>query len=128
MLTEVALSRGDLLKRFTRVRARSRALFDLLDDSAYYERPIPLRNPIVFYEGHLPAFAVNTLIKKGLGRSGIDQRLETIFERGIDPAAEASAVARGNPAWPVRDAVRAYAAAADRVIEEAIAEAELERD
>ena len=34
---------------------------------------------------HLPAFAVNTLLKKGLGQPGIDAHLETIFARGIDP-------------------------------------------
>ena len=95
-------------------RRRTRALFDLLDESVYYERPIALRNPVVFYEGHLPAFAVNTLIKKALGRPGIDDHLETIFARGIDPETEATAVARGNPAWPSRDEVHEYAAAADR--------------
>src|SRR5262245_34456935 len=90
------------LDRFRRTRARTRALFDLLDPSVYHEKPIALRNPIVFYEGHLPAFAVNTLIKKGLGRPGLDDHLETIFARGIDPEQEASAVARGNPTWPTR--------------------------
>ena len=45
----------------------------------------PLRNPIVFYQGHLPAFSFNTLVKKGLGRPGFDARLEDLFARGIDP-------------------------------------------
>ena len=122
------LERSRVLERFRRVRARTQALFALVDDAAYYERPIALRNPIVFYEGHLPAFAVNTLIKKGLGQAGVDERLETIFARGIDPDTEAAAVARGNPAWPSRVAVRDYVAAADRLLEEAIASADLERD
>lgn len=100
-------------------------MFDLLDERVYYERPIALRNPVVFYEGHLPAFAINTLIRKALGLPGIDAHLETIFARGIDPDTEAAAVARGNPAWPSREVVRAYAAEADRVIAEAIASAEL---
>src|SRR6266850_4609722 len=108
------------LDRFRRARARTRALFDLLDPSAYFEKPIALRNPVVFYEGHLPAFAVNTLIKKGLGRPGVDGDLETIFARGIDPEQEAAAVARGNPAWPSRGVVRGYADAADALIEDAI--------
>jgi len=103
-------------------------LFDLLDPSVYYERPIALRNPVVFYEGHLPAFAVNTLIRKGLGRPGIDEHLETIFARGIDPDTEAAAVARGNPAWPAREVVQQYARAADDLIENAIRTADLERD
>ena len=123
-----ALDRATILDRFTRIRTRTRALFDVLDESVYYERPIALRNPVVFYEGHLPAFAINTLIKRGLGRPGVDAHLEQIFERGIDPATEATAVARGNPAWPSRDVVRAYAAEADRVIVEAITGADLDRD
>ncbi len=124
----VVFNRREALDRFRRARRRTRALFDLLDPAAYFHKPIALRNPVVFYEGHLPAFAVNTLIKKGLGRPGIDEHLETIFARGIDPEEEAAAVARGNPAWPARDAVRAYADAADALIEEAIAHADVARD
>jgi len=56
------LDRADTLERFAVNRRRTRALFDVLDDSVYYTRPISLRNPVVFYEGHVPAFAVNTLI------------------------------------------------------------------
>ena len=123
-----AFNRREALDRFRRTRARTRALFDLLDPAAYFHKPIALRNPIVFYEGHLPAFAINTLIKKGLGRPGVDQRLETIFARGIDPAEEAAAVARGNPAWPDRGVVRAYADAADALIEDAIAAGDVVRD
>ena len=108
-----AFNRREALDRLRRARRRTRALFNLLDSDAYFHKPIALRNPIVFYEGHLPAFAINTLIKRGLGRTGIDEHLETIFARGIDPEEEAAAVARGNPAWPDRDAVRAYADAAD---------------
>jgi formylglycine-generating enzyme required for sulfatase activity len=123
----VALDRAAALDRFQRSRARTRALFDLVDERAYYDRPIALRNPIVFYEGHLPAFAVNTLVKRGLGRPGIDERLETIFARGIDPDSEATAVARGNPAWPSRAEVRDYAGAADALLADAIASAPIER-
>ena len=88
------LDREEALDRFNRNRARTRAMFDLLDEEVYYSRPIALRNPIVFYEGHLPAFAVNTLIKRGLGERGIDAHLEDIFARGIDPDSEALAIAR----------------------------------
>ena len=121
------LDRAVLLDRFRRIRARTRELFNLIDERAYYERPISLRNPIVFYEGHLPAFAVNTLIRKALGGRGVDPELEVIFARGIDPDTEAAAVARGNPAWPSRDIVSAYSREADRLIEDAITSAELDR-
>jgi len=125
-VTPDALDRTALLDRFAKVRKRTRALFDLLDERMYYERPIALRNPVVFYEGHLPAFAINAFVKKGLGRAGVDAHLETIFARGIDPDDEARAIARGNPAWPERREVLAYAAEADRVIADAIANAPLD--
>src|SRR4029079_15024249 len=69
-------------------RERSRTLYDLVTEEAYYSRPISLRQPLVFYEGHLPAFSFNTLVKRGLGRPSIDARLEQLFARGIDPAEE----------------------------------------
>src|SRR5262245_15177672 len=70
---------------YSRNRARTRALFDLVADEAYYSRPIDLRHPIVFYEGHLPAFSFNTLVKRALLGPSIDPQLEAIFARGIDP-------------------------------------------
>jgi ergothioneine biosynthesis protein EgtB len=128
ILAGVSIDREALVERFVRLRARTRALFALVSDEAYYARPIPLRNPVVFYEGHLPAFAVNTLLKRGLGQPGIDEELERIFARGIDPAGEAEAVARGNPVWPTRDVVQQYAVEADRRIAQALAHADIVRD
>jgi iron(II)-dependent oxidoreductase len=115
------ISRDALLAWFHRTRARSRQLFDMLDPAAYYTRPISLRNPIVFYEGHLPAFNVITLIKRGLGQPGVDERLERLFARGIDPDSEDAASPRVNPAsWPTRDDVLDYAHRADLLIEQAL--------
>jgi len=118
--------RSSFLNWFARNRQRSRVLFDAIDERAYYERPIALRNPIVFYEGHLPAFNVIVLIKRGLGRPGADEVLEALFARGIDPEDVASAQARGNPAaWPARAAVHAYAEQADAIVIEALEHAPL---
>lgn len=123
--TAIVSSRDELIERYDRGRARSRAIFDLLDEDAYYSRPIALRHPIVFYEGHLPAFSFNTLIKRGLGRPPIDERLERLFARGIDPhesQADATGVAAG---WPTRREVQQYADEADRQIRDALARAEI---
>src|SRR5262245_45836496 len=125
--TPIVLDRADILDRFARNRRRTRALFELLDDSMYYDRPISLRNPVVFYEGHIPAFSVNTLIKRALGRPGVDAHLETIFARGIDPESEVTSVARGNPAWPSRAEVRQYVDAADRLIVHTTSSSDLKR-
>lgn len=119
------VTRADLLEWYRSGRARSKALFELIAPDAYYERPIALRNPIVFYEGHLPAFCVNTLLKLALGERGIDEHYEALFARGIDPENEAQAVSPTD-VWPSREEVRAYGDAADEAIERVLAEAQID--
>jgi ergothioneine biosynthesis protein EgtB len=120
-----ALDQAAFVSWYRRNRDRSRALFDLLRDDAYYSRPIALRHPIVFYEGHLPAFSFNTLVKKGLGGMSIDERLERLFARGIDPDEDDAAQAFDQ--WPSRDDVRAFAQEADRRVIDALEHAEVDR-
>src|SRR6185295_8110240 len=109
---------------YRRNRRRSEALFDLIDPAAYYTRPISLRNPIVFYEGHLPAFSVIAFLRRGLGRPPVDARLEQLFARGIDPESEQSAVPRSGAStvWPSRDELRAFARACDEAVLSALAD------
>ena len=124
------LLQTETLGSYQRSRARSRELFDVLTDEAYYSQPIALRHPIVFYEGHLPGFSFNSLMKKALGRPSIDARLEDLFARGIDPhesSAATGAAASAESLWPSRDVVRAFAADADRKIEDVLATGELDR-
>ena len=104
---------------FRRNRDRSRLWFELIEPAAYYERPIALRHPVVFYEGHVAAFNVNTLVKRGLGRPGVDEELELLFERGIDPP-EDGAAAPAADAWPARATVRAFADATDALVRAAL--------
>ncbi len=101
-------------------------MFDLLSEDAYYSRPIDLRHPIVFYEGHLPAFSFNTLVKRALGERSIDEPLERLFARGIDPSDASSHGALG--AWPARERVRAFADEADRRVLAALEGADLDRN
>src|SRR3954469_9185448 len=122
-----ALDRVTLAEWYRRNRRRSRQLFDVVRPDAYYSRPISLRHPIVFYEGHLPAFSVNTLVKKGLGRPGIDEGLERLFARGIDPDDQAAADRSQRGAWPTREGVPGFADACDAMILDAIANAPIEQ-
>ena len=118
----LAVTRADLVKWYVRNRERTRSLFDLIDPSVYYSRPIALRNPIVFYEGHLPAFTIIAFLKRGLGAPPVDERLEQLFARGIDPESEASAVPRSGATtvWPDRREVLAFGRAADEAVIAAI--------
>src|SRR5580765_4088750 len=53
---ETAIDREALANWYRRNRERSARLFDIVQPEAYHSRPIALRHPVVFYEGHLPAF------------------------------------------------------------------------
>ena len=112
---------------FRETRRRTADLFGLLSPEAYYEQPIPLRHPVVFYEGHIPAFSVNTLLKRGLGRPGLDDALEVLFARGIDPEDAAAADGAAIGSWPSRDTVKQYADQADEAILDALAHAPIEQ-
>jgi ergothioneine biosynthesis protein EgtB len=111
---------------YLRNRERSRMLFDLLTEDAYYSRPINLRQPIVFYEGHLPAFSFNTLVKRALGRPSIDARLEQLFARGIDPDESYSPDSASNM-WPSPSVVQAFVDEADKQVLGALGRDDLDR-
>ena len=119
-------SRVMMLEWYQRNRARSRMIFDLISEEAYYSQPIALRHPIVFYEGHLPAFSFNTLVRKALGRPSIDPALETLFARGIDPHESTSGPEPSTRSrWPDRATVHAFADEADRQVIDALTNADL---
>jgi ergothioneine biosynthesis protein EgtB len=122
-----ALDRDALVSWYQRNRERSRVLFNLLDERTYYTKPISLRHPVVFYEGHLPAFSFNTLVKRALNGGSIDGRLESLFARGIDPSDESAAAARPELQWPSRHAVRQFADEVDSQVLDVLANAELEQ-
>ena len=98
-----------LLAELQRAWQTSDELFGLLlDERTYFEAPIPLRHPFVFYLGHLPAFAWNQIGVGVLGRGPLDPELDPLFERGIDPPDEARARELAVSAWPDLAAVKSY--------------------
>jgi len=123
-----AVDRAELADYYRRTRAQSNQIFDIASPDAFLSRPIPLRHPIVFYEGHLPVFAFNTIVRKALGLPGMNAEFERLFARGIDPEDEADAAKRGIATWPDRAAIAAYASAADRAILDAIESADIVRE
>jgi iron(II)-dependent oxidoreductase len=120
------LDRPALIDRYRAGRARSAGLFASVEPSAYYEAPIPLRHPFVFYEGHLPAFAYLVLHERALRGAALDPHLERIFERGIDPGTIAAAAGHRRSDWPDRAEVRRFGAACDTAIVSDIAHARLD--
>lgn len=122
------LDRDGLAAWYRRNRERSAQLFGLVDDAAYYSRPIPLRHPFAFYEGHLPAFSFLVLNERGLAQTPIDRKLERLFERGIDPGDAQSAAAHERADWPSREEIEAFGRRCDERVYDALARARLVDD
>ncbi len=123
--TKPSLDRSRLIDWYQRNRERSAQLFALIDDSAHESRPIPLRHPFVFYEGHLPAFSFLTLNERALGETPIDPELEKLFERGIDPASLDAAQRLTRESWPSREEIERFGRACDERVEAALANAKI---
>jgi len=88
----------DVLEGLRAAWRRTDALFSLLEDEAWLERPIALRQPLLFYLGHLPAFAWNQVNRGLLDEQSFRPDFDELFEFGIDPLDEGD-VPR-EPEWP----------------------------
>lgn len=123
-LASANASRAAFADWYRRNRERSAQIFGLVDPDAYYDRPIPLRHPFAFYEGHLPAFSFLILNERGMGEAPVDAVLEKLFERGIDPHGNDAAEkhARGN--WPSKAEIEAFGRACDERVYGALAQAD----
>ncbi|MDP9111351.1 MAG: SUMF1/EgtB/PvdO family nonheme iron enzyme [Candidatus Eremiobacteraeota bacterium] len=121
-----ALDRDLLTQWYLRNRARSAEIFGLVRPEAFFDRPIPLRHPFVFYEGHIPAFSFLTLNERALGEAPLDSRLEKMFERGIDPGTVDEATRHSRADWPSREEVAAFGSACDASVLQALGHARLE--
>lgn len=95
-----------LLAELQEAFTTSDLIFSLLAEEDFFERPIALRHPFVFYLGHLPAFAWNQLGRGVLGLPSENPFFDQLFERGIDPADQGSTPPE--VAWPPLPEVRAY--------------------
>jgi gamma-glutamyl hercynylcysteine S-oxide synthase len=121
------LDRQQLIDRYQANRRRTAWLFDLLHEDAHYDRPLPLRHPFIFYEGHIPAFSFITLCDRALGEAKIDQTLQRLFERGIDPGNLDDAKRQDRGDWPSRAGVDAFTKECDERVLRALGSADIDR-
>jgi iron(II)-dependent oxidoreductase len=126
MISDLTRERAALCAAYDANRRRTRLVFDLVVPEAYYDRPIPLRHPFAFYEGHIPSFSFTTLVRNALGEVPVDEELETLFRRGIDPGNQTEAEATTRASWPTRESVRAFAQTCDARVREALRNATLD--
>ena len=99
-----------LHERYRDVRRRTGQIFELIAPEAFDMRPIPLRHPIRFYEGHLASFNFGMLLQSGFVKNDPQPELTTLFARGIDPLDTSAADKLTIERWPDRATVADYLA------------------
>ena len=102
MIAGEVLNRAALVEWYRRNRERTASIFALVNPAAFHDRPIPLRHPFAFYEGHIPAFSFLVLNERGLQQEPLNPSLERVFERGIDPGSLDEARRHERADWPDR--------------------------
>ncbi len=117
--TAISLDKTHPLQSLVKARETTDRLFQIVQRSWLYERPIAERHRIVFYIGHLEAFDANLLRRLDGGFVSKSPKLDTLFAFGIDP------VDGGLPSdvasdWPrleeVEDYVRETRGAVDELV------------
>ena len=97
-------------------------LFEMLDPSALYSRPVPERHRLIFYLGHLEAFDWNLLARRSERRPSFHPTFDKLFEFGIDP--EPGCLPQDQATdWPDEPEVRAYVARIRQELESVLLEA-----
>ncbi len=106
--TDSEAKRAQILDYFHATFDRYEQLFEVLNcDEAYYEKPIALRHPLIFYFGHTATFFVNKLVLAGLLGERINPEFESMFAIGVDEMSwDDLSDARYD--WPPVAEVRAY--------------------
>lgn len=112
--------RHQLLTRLCDARRLTDDLFEIVQNEALYERPIPERHRIVFYIGHLEAFDWNLVCRGALGFKPFNETFDRLFAFGIDP------VGGGLPAdqpsdWPSLQEVHRYNGRVRAMVDGAVA-------
>jgi 5-histidylcysteine sulfoxide synthase/putative 4-mercaptohistidine N1-methyltranferase len=101
------------------------SLFETLkNDQAFYQKPIPLRHPLIFYFGHTATFFINKLILAGLVEQRVNPKFESMFAIGVDEMSWDD-LDEANYDWPPVSEVKAYRQQVKSLINKVIAEAPL---
>ena len=99
--------RHDLHTRLLKARARTDELFQLIQEEALYDRPIPERHRIIFYLGHVEAFDWNLLSQRAFGLRSFHATFDRLFSFGIDPVG--GGLPEDKPEdWPTRQEIARY--------------------
>ena len=121
----VEAKRKEISAYFNATFDRYESLFaTLLDDRAYYQKPIPLRHPLIFYYGHTATFFINKLILSGLIEQRVNPQFESMFAIGVDEMSWDD-LNETHYDWPAVAEVKAYRQQLKHTINELIETAPL---
>ncbi len=82
---DIEQKRDEIRKYFLTTWELYESLFETLkDDSVFYERPEPLRHPLIFYFGHTATFFVNKLMVAKIIDQRVDANAESMLAIGVD--------------------------------------------
>ncbi len=102
------LKRAEIRNYFHQTFDRYECLFETLAvDEAYYQKPIPLRHPLIFYFGHTATFFINKLLIANIISARINPRFEAMFAVGVDEMSWDD-LNDAHYDWPSVTEVRAY--------------------
>lgn len=105
---DTARMREEVRDYFISTSDRYESLFECLNcDEAYYQKPISLRHPLIFYFGHTATFFVNKLILTRLLNLRVNEEFESIFAVGVDEMSWDD-LDETNYEWPTVSEVMAY--------------------
>ena len=113
--------RKEIAAYFNATFERYESLFEtLIDDRAYYQQPIPLRHPLIFYYGHTATFFINKLILSGLIEQRINPEFESMFAIGVDEMSWDD-LNETHYDWPAVSAVKTYRQQVKQAVNDLIA-------
>jgi iron(II)-dependent oxidoreductase len=120
MATQIKLIALEQLRNSVlEARANSDRLFETVREDSLYERPIPERNRIIFYIGHLEAFDWNVFRTHLFSLESRTSALDQLFAFGIDPVD--GGLPTDQPAdWPSLPEVRGYVQTLRNLIDDAL--------
>lgn len=100
--------RQEIKEYFKKTWALDDRLYEhLVRDEAFYQRPEPLRHPLIFYFGHTAGFYINKLIVARLLENRVNAHYESMFAIGVDEMSWDDLDER-NYDWPEVEQVREY--------------------
>jgi 5-histidylcysteine sulfoxide synthase/putative 4-mercaptohistidine N1-methyltranferase len=112
--------RADIKAYFNKTWELYERLYETLAaDDVFYQRPQPLRHPLIFYFGHTATFFINKLMLAKLIDRRVNPKFESMFAIGVDEMSWDD-LNDDHYDWPAVDAVRAYRAAVKTVVNELI--------